>query len=285
MMSFAEWCILENNNTKDYWYRKLSQSYKEYQNDEQNYHDPDNVWGNEDKFWIFDEPVHEIMKSTDCLEILSIITDLMKSAGFKNKPYVQHNMMNDFQLDYGDIEFSFTGAAYQDRPTPVKIITKHDPKPNEKPYTEVLMHVDFPIDFTELEVGKKYENQMSSCRFELRDNSDIPDIVIDMYRIMQVYIESNSEKEGSKLKKKKDEHGNIIYTENSEGEWVKTTYFSKGMKKRVEKSDGTVTYYSNKFKNKAILLTNTKYDKGQPIIDDNGYVKHDSNGDIMYEKQ
>lgn len=183
--------ILENEDfDENKWYEILSQSYESYKNVEEREKNPTGKMREEQKFWIFEYPIHDIMRNTGCLSILESITSIMKKFGYGESADLMHYMLNDFSIEWENslngskpaFQFLFMGPSYNWIDKSGQLNVGDPNSPMKVPALTLKIYSEYPVDFKELSVGIKEDN---FCVFPEISSMDIPDVLIDIYKIVK----------------------------------------------------------------------------------------------------
>jgi hypothetical protein len=194
MLNFKKFC--DKNKlfeSSDKWLSILQKSYEDFQYSENYFNNPDNDWLDSEKWWIFEKPIHILMKELGILEVFDGIVKYAESHNFNQKDMlIEHYMMNDFTVGWKDafevektiearqnMSFSFEAIfSYPPDENNVKAITsdqlKHYTAYNRQPSSDIDNYVAASFD------GHPNKKEM---KWELRNMADVADMMMDLYDI------------------------------------------------------------------------------------------------------
>jgi hypothetical protein len=187
--------ILESQNpSEEEWYQFLDQSYEAYKQNEERDKNPDGRMQDGQKFWIFEYPIHEIMRKTGCISILESLTLIMQKFGYGESVDLMHYMMNDFSLEWENsyngtkpkLHFIFEGPSDNHIDDSGTLNVGDPNSPRKTPALTIKIFSKTDIDFNGLGVGiPGNRNNTSICVFPEVSSGDIPDVLIDIYKIVK----------------------------------------------------------------------------------------------------
>jgi hypothetical protein len=171
-IKFPEEFLKESVNTsEDYWYKILDQSHQDYVDDEVEYNDGED-WDEDDKYWVFDPPVHEYLKTKGMLSIVPSIVEFGESLGLPSSNVeIAHYMMNDFSISWKDHNYPSFSISMEgnEGPSQAMIIRGGEERPNS--------NLTGPSVLIECFIS---ENE--SLNWRLFNKNEIPDVMMDLYK-------------------------------------------------------------------------------------------------------
>lgn len=183
--------LFESTQDEKYWFKKMEQGHKDYIKDEEEYNSP---WDEEEdgpKFWIFPDPVNQILKRLDMILIVPALIGVGEELGLKEKDVELHYMMlNDFCIDWNGYNnypsISIEGMTNRSEDNPFQDNKLFLPKDMDNSEFKKLTDAGVPLDdfnpythatYILITVFKAPNTQKN---FNLYKKEQIPDIILDI---------------------------------------------------------------------------------------------------------